>query len=228
MLKNQLIIIPIFLPKGFPADFEEQTAKFLSNKNKVIILRLWQGTTIFKLLTNKKKFSQFTKKVKTLNKNLVYFPIIHLLPFQRVSLIAKINYQLVYFQIKLISKLIGKKPILWIFYPNFKNLVGKLGEKLAIYDCVDFHSSPHPKIDKNKKNKEKKLLKKVDIVFTISPVLKKIKAKFHPKVFSVPQGVTNTNLFLKTPKSLLPEEFKKIPAPRIVFTGNINHRLDLN
>ncbi|MBN1262740.1 MAG: glycosyltransferase [Candidatus Pacebacteria bacterium] len=39
MIRNQLIILPHFLPPGFPADFESQTARILAKKNRVIILR---------------------------------------------------------------------------------------------------------------------------------------------------------------------------------------------
>lgn len=225
MIANRIIILPLFLPEGFPADFEKQTALFLSKKNKVIIFRPYEGTTLFRILTKKQKFIHFKKQLKTLKKNLISFPIVYLIPFHRFSFIRKLNYKIALKEITLFTKIIGKKPILWIFYPQFENLVGEFKEKLVIYDCVDYHSSPCPKIDKFKKEQEKKLLNKVNVVFTISSTLHYLKNSFHPKVFQVPQGC-NIKLFLKTKKSFLPRDLKKIPRPRIGFIGNINYRLD--
>lgn len=225
MIADQVIILPLFLPEGFPADFEKQTALFLSKKNKVIVFRPYEGITFFRLLTSKQKFIRFKKQLKTFKKNLISFPLLYPLPFHRFSFIRNLNYKIALKEIKLFTKIVGKRPIFWLFYPHFENLVGKFGEKLVIYDCVDFHSSPHPKIDKFKKKKEKNLIKKIDIVFTNSPALYRLKKKLHSKVFQVPQGA-NIEIFLKTSKQPLPKELKKIPKPIIGFTGNINFRLD--
>lgn len=225
MITNQVIILPLFLPEGFPNDFEKKTAIFLSKKNKVILFRPHEGTTLFKLLTSKQKFNHFKKQLKTFKNPLIYFPIINFLPYQRFSYIRNLNYRIALRKIALFTKIIGKKPILWLFYPQFENLIGKFNEKLVIYDCLDYHSSIDPTQDKFKKEKEAKLLKKTDIVFTNSPVLYRLKKNLHPKVFQVPQSC-HANLFLKRKKQPIPEDLKKIPSPRIGFVGNINHRLN--
>jgi teichuronic acid biosynthesis glycosyltransferase TuaH len=71
----------------------------------------------------------------------------------------------------------------------------------------------------------KKMINEVDIIFTNSPSLYRLKKKLHPHVFQVPQGC-NVDLFLKTKKKSVPPEFRKIPSPHVTFIGNVDHRLD--
>lgn len=225
MITNQTIILPFFLSLDFLCDFEKQTALLLSKKNKVILFQKYKGTAFFKLLTNRKMLNKFKKRVKSLQGNLIHFPILYPIPFHRFSFVRNLNYKIAVKQILWFTKTTGKRPILWLFYPQLESLIGKFNEKLVIYDCVDFHSSIDPVENKFRRGKEKKIFKKADVVFVNSPVLYRLKKRLHPKIFQVPQGC-NVDLFLKTKKQSLPKDLKKIPPPRIGFIGNIDYRLD--
>lgn len=234
MIKKQLVIIPLHLPWSFPCDYEKQTAQILAKKNKVLIFSPHIGTTIFQILTRKQKRKLVKKQVKSLlakGKKIIFIPNIQLVPLPRFKFIEKLNLKISLILIKLIITLIakreGKKPILWLFSPRLENLVGRFKEKLCLYDCVDYYASIDKKEDQKIKKLEKSLLKKVDVVFTNSPSLFKLKQNKYTKIFQVPQGC-NTELFLKTRKKSLPQEFKKIPLPRITFIGNIDYRLNFN
>jgi len=198
MIKNQLIVIVSHLPLNFVCDYEKQTIKILTKKNKVVVFNLSSGTSILRLLTNKQKRKVFQKQFK--------------------ALINKKSNPILSFQSH-------QKPILWLFAPSLNEFIGKFKEKVCLYDCVDYYSSLDKKEDKKIKNQERDFLQKVGVVCTNSPTLYRLKKALHNKVFQVPQGC-NVDLFLKTKKQSLPAEFKKIPFPRIIFIGNIDHRLN--
>jgi len=225
MITNQLIIIPFFSQWNSPADFELQTSKILAKKNKVIIFHPNEARTILMLLKSKTLLKNFISDIKSLNNNLTYFPVLKIIPFDRILLIKKLNKFLMLFGIKIYAKLLGKKPILWVFHPSFENLPGKFNEKVVIYDCVDFHSSLNKAENFKITLKEKRLIKKSDVIFTNSPALFKLKKNIHTKCFKVPLGF-DANNFLKNKKNKIPDDLEKIPKPIIGFIGNIDYRID--
>lgn len=227
MISDQLIIIPLFSEWNSPADFEKQTSLFLSKKNKVIVFHPSEPRTILMLLRNKKLLKNFSRDIESMANNLTYFPVLKILPLDRFPLIKKINKKIMILSIKMYIKFLNRKPILWIFQPSHENLVSKFNEKIVIYDCVDFQSS----IDKQQNSliikKEKKLIKKSDIVFTNSPALYNLKKRLHSKCFKVPLGFDSfTFLTKKSSTSKVPKDLKKITKPRIGFIGNIDYRIN--
>jgi len=225
MISKQLIIIPFFSQWDHLADFELQTSKLLSRKNKVLVFHPSEARTIFMILKSKTLFKNFIRDIKSLKDNLTYFPVLKIIPFDRFLLIKRLNKSLMINSIKIYAKLLHKKPILWIFHPSFENLVGKFDEKINIYDCVDFHSSVDKKENSIITRKEKRLIKKSDIIFTNSQILFKLKKKLHPKCFQVPLGF-DFNSFLKNKTNKIPQDLEKIRKPRIGFVGNIDYRVD--
>lgn len=229
MVKNQIIVLISFLDWDFPCDYEKQTAKILSQKNKVFVFNPIFADPLWKIALDKKRRNSFYKRIYSLNKKLSLFPSFYLFPSHRIKVIEKLNQTILNLSFQLFIKaycfLKTKKPTLWMFFPEEHIFIGKFKEKFSLYDCVDYHSSVDPLEDKIKKKSEKTMFQKVDIVFTNSPALYRLKKKLHSKVFQVPQGA-NMEIFLKTSKQPLPKELKKIPKPIIGFTGNINFRLD--
>lgn len=215
------------MPWDFPCDYLKQTVVTLAKKNKVILFHIFDGITLFKLLFNFKQRGHFIKNWAK-NRNIIRFSPIYFIPFHRLKLIQKANHWISLQLFKLfllIHRKDNQSPILWIFSPKLKDLVGKFNEKMSIYDCVDFYSSVDPEENRMKKKQKKEFLEKVDIIFTNSPALYRLKKPLHPKVSQVPQGC-NINIFLKPKKQPIPRSLMKIPSPKIGFIGNIDHRLD--
>jgi ribosome biogenesis protein Tsr3 len=224
MIKSETIIIPSHLPWDYHCDYLKQTALTLAKKNKVIVFYPFEGVSLFKLLLDPKKRASLSKQ----SKNIIHLRPIYPLPFQRLKFIQKANHWLSIWQLKLFLSLQKtKKPILWIFSPELAAFLGKLNEKLSLYDCVDDYSGYDPKKTRSMKDLEKTILKKADLVFTNSPALYRVKKDQHPQAFQVPQGAKAT-LFLKTKKKAIPKDLRNIPAPRIGFFGNNDCRLDLD
>lgn len=202
-----------------------KTAINLSKHNKVVIFRPDKGISLFNLLTNHNKREAFVKQLKSLNHKLTFFPTLDLIPLQRFKWIKRLNYSLGIIQLKFFCKLLNKKPILWIFNPQFVNLITEITPQLTVYDCVDFHTSINSAKNKKIQLLEKKITAQADIIFTNSPSLYKIKQNKHPLVFEVPQGCS-INLFLKNKTPKKPEKLKNIPSPYLGFIGIINYRID--
>lgn len=222
MIKNQTIIIPSQLPWDYHCDYIKQTALMLSKKNKVVFFPLFEGTSLFKIIVQN---IPLTREVK---KNIYHFTPIYPIPLHRLSFIEKINHWLSIIIFKFQFRTQNKKqPILWIFSPELVNFIGKFNSKTKLYDCVDDYSGYDRETTQIRKRQETKIINKVDVVFTNSPVLYKAKKDKHEKVFQIPQGA-ETTMYLNTPKQKIPMKLKKIPAPRIGFFGGNDYRLKIS
>jgi glycosyltransferase involved in cell wall biosynthesis len=122
------------------------------------------------------------------------------------------------------------RPIVWIFLPAHVGIVGKLNEKLVIYHCVDDHSA-NPNVPANTViEREGRLLKLADLVFTSSSTLYESKRAFNPNTFYLP-NVADTGLFAqaRTPALEIADDMKNIPRPIAGFIGNVTaYKLDFD
>jgi hypothetical protein len=73
------------------------------------------------------------------------------------------------------------RPIYWIFYPQVAPLLQKsFPPKILIHDIIDFFTSPDPKTNKSLQSHKKYLLKKSDLVTSISHSFKKNYLQIYP------------------------------------------------
>jgi len=65
------------------------------------------------------------------------------------------------------------RPVLWIYMPTEEHYVGRLGERLAIYHCVDDFPAQAALVGQESiaQRAEKRLLEKTDVVVVTSPTL---------------------------------------------------------
>lgn len=122
------------------------------------------------------------------------------------------------------------KPILWIFLPSLVGLVGRLGEKLVIYHCVDEHAA-NPNVPARQVTEwEHRLLQAADVVFTTSSTLYAAKRNFNANTFYLP-NVADTQLFSRARDASLPtaDDLKNIPHPIAGFIGNLTeYKMDFD
>jgi glycosyltransferase involved in cell wall biosynthesis len=165
-----------------------------------------------------------------LKKSLVQLPLVYPLPFHRIKFIARINNFLIIKSAAWLIKLLYYQPdkllLLWVASSFTGKAIGKFNEGFCLYDCFDYYSSADPKEDQIRKEEEKALIKKVEIVFANSPALYRLKKPLHRRVFQVPQGA-NVQTFFDPPKQKEPADLKNIPHPRIGFAGNNDYRVNL-
>ena len=121
-----------------------------------------------------------------------------------------------------------QRPILWTFLPNVNRLVGRLGERLVIYHCVDEYTAFSGVPRRTLQRMERDLLGKADLVFTSSEQLCRERRVHNPSTFFVSHGVDMPHfsraLEADTP---IPSDIQTIPRPVIGFFGLIAEWIDL-
>jgi glycosyltransferase involved in cell wall biosynthesis len=124
----------------------------------------------------------------------------------------------------------GNPPILWIYLPSLVGLVGKLGEKLVIYHCIDEHAA-NPNVPAQQVRAwETRLLQAADAVFTSSSTLYEDKRASNANTYYLP-NVADAEFFAQACDGSLPtpDELKDVAHPIAGFVGNISaYKMDLD
>lgn len=126
------------------------------------------------------------------------------------------------------------RPLLWLYRPDDRDLVGQLGERLVIYHVVDEYSAYEegyedrvaPGKREAVRRKEQALLGQADLVFAVSRPLWEAKRPFNPSTHLIPNGV-NYEAFRAAVGTVPPEDLAAVPAPRVGYVGNLNEKVDL-
>jgi glycosyltransferase involved in cell wall biosynthesis len=94
---------------------------------------------------------------------------------------------------RVLDQLDIRSPILWLSLPPDRALLGKLGECLSVYDCMDLHAAfRRGGAARRLAREEEKLLRECDIVLASSRGLKAHCSQFNDHVYLVPNGVDAT------------------------------------
>jgi len=152
------------------------------------------------------------------------------LPFgSRYPGINPINQRLIAKSIKKAADELGfKKPLLWTYLHTSADLVGHLGERLVIYDCVDEHSAYEGFNPSLVKAMERRLLSRCDIVFCTARGLYEDKAPYCREIHLSPNAA-NVEHFAKADREETPlaPEMEDLPHPVLGFVGAIKEWIDL-
>ncbi len=144
--------------------------------------------------------------------------------------VRQLNTALLTWQIRRVLPRSMAKPILWIFLPALVGLVGRLGEKLVIYHCIDEHAA-NPNVPAQQvKEWEGRLLQVADVVFASSSTLFEEKRAFNKNTYYLP-NVADADFFARARDAALPmpDDLKDLPHPMAGFIGNITaYKLDFD
>jgi len=118
--------------------------------------------------------------------------------------------------------------ILFLWSPLSTGCIGKLGEKLIVFDALD-NWSKHPEM-KDKRGYIKKgyrlIKEKADVIFTNSLETQKFMENPRTHPFLISNGVDKD--FFRLEKKVLPKDIKDIPHPIIGYAGKIAKRIDVH
>ncbi len=186
----------------------------------LIRIRMLASNMVFKRRYSPKRLFTFKKEVE--NNLTVLSPVKFLFSKERERR----------FNLKLINRTISQsainKPILWVYDPDFADYVEQIPHQLLIYDCVDDYSNmPQERYPDNKKaeiiEKEKKLIKRADLVFATSPFLYKLRKEQNPNTYYTPNVADFEHNSQALKETLaVPEEIKDLAKPIIGFQGNLS------
>ena len=151
------------------------------------------------------------------------------IPFHGNAAARALNRHFLAWSVRRACKRLGfKNPITWSFLPTSGEVVGKLGEKLIVYHCVD-EFSEFTGTDKNAiLGMERDLLRKADQVLVSSGPLYETKKLHNARTSMVTHGV-DIDHFRKAcdPKVVVPADIAKLTHPVIGFYGLVADWVDL-
>jgi len=129
---------------------------------------------------------------------------------------------------KLVEKLEMRNPLLWVSNPLMAKHIGRLGEKLSVFDAIDDWTL-HPQkklITKSTGRGYEIAAKKADIIFTVSNSLAKKLGQNRKDVYRISNGV---NLELFQPRGYqVPPEMALLPRPIIGYVGALQERVNIS
>lgn len=122
-----------------------------------------------------------------------------------------------------------RNPILWTFMPNVGRLLGRLGERLVIYHCVDEYSAFSGVSREAIARMERDLVRRADLVLTSSERLAAERSALNPNTRFVTHGV-DVGHFAQAldPGVETPADLRDIPHPVIGFFGLLADWVDLD
>jgi len=129
-----------------------------------------------------------------------------------------------------IHRLGFNKPILWTYTPHSADFIGKLGESLAVYECVDEFSAAKGLVHApTVAAMERELISKVDQVIVTAPALFESKRPFARRIETAPNGV-DVEHFAKAsrPETVVPPALRALPRPVIGFIGGVQYWVDFD
>jgi glycosyltransferase involved in cell wall biosynthesis len=126
---------------------------------------------------------------------------------------------------KMQVKLSLTAPILWLYPPQSAPLLGKFGEVLSIYHCIEnFSGDQHGMKRRVMQSEERQLLRNADLVFTHSHGLLKLYAGLTRRQIKLVPSAADVAHFQST--SAVDPLVSQIPYPRLGVVGTLDARLD--
>jgi len=144
------------------------------------------------------------------------------------------SFKIVARELRRIEKILNlRNVVFWSYNPMFVEFIGRLNEKLFVFDTVD-NWAEHPTYTKLMSQKRllrnyKTIANKADLIFTVSNELKDFYAGMSrtKDVHWIPNGV-DFDHFNNSAKLAFENELSKIEKPIIGYLGTIEDRVDLD
>jgi len=135
---------------------------------------------------------------------------------------------LAWFLRRTLARVGAASPLLWTFLPSVNRLVGRLGERMVIYHCVDkyaeFSGVPRQAI----LAMERDLLRRADLVFASARQLCEECRTLNPNTHFVDHGVDVPHFERSlSDATAIPESLALLPRPIVGFFGLIADWVDL-
>jgi glycosyltransferase involved in cell wall biosynthesis len=159
---------------------------------------------------------------------LVYTPL-PVLPVYYNPLINKLNQRLLLCYLRRTLARLGWQPdVLWTYWPHTAYQVGRLGERVAVYHCIDdFAAVGYPLTTRGAiARMEAEQCCRADLIFTRTAGLAAAKRRLNPRTYLLPGGV-DTAHFDPARVAAPPADVAALPCPRVGLVGTIDDRVDV-
>jgi len=152
------------------------------------------------------------------------------IPFRRFGFVRALNHTISRCALKLFMfRNAIQRPITWFVVPHPGHLCGTLGEKLAVYYCIDDYAAL-PDVDATSvQQMDDDLTRRADLVFVASETLLERKTALNAATFHSPHGVDVEHFSAASRAELpIPLEIASLTKPVVGFFGLIENWIDLN
>ena len=114
----------------------------------------------------------------------------------------------------LLARLEMCDPILYVWHPAFIDIVERFKARLVVYHCYDEYSAFRGANREQIEAQEARLLKRADLVFTVTPGLRDRRVRQNPRTFVVRNGV-DADFFgsALAPETAVAPDIASIPRP---------------
>jgi len=151
------------------------------------------------------------------------------IPLHRFALVRRMNRGLIRLSLKLLLGRLGvRHPVTWFVVPHLAGVVGRLGERLSVYYCIDDYASL-PDVDAAAvREMDDELTRRADLVFVASETLLARKSRLNPETYVSPHGVDFAHFVrAQDPALAIPADIAALPRPIVGFFGLIEKWIDL-
>jgi glycosyltransferase involved in cell wall biosynthesis len=128
------------------------------------------------------------------------------------------------------GRLVFDRPVLWTYNPYSESLLGRLGERLTIYDCVDDFSSTRGLVRRSVvETLEARLIEKARAVVVTHENLYQAKRARARAIHLIPNGVEIEHFQAAArPETPVAPELGALPHPVIGFIGSLQYWIDFD
>jgi glycosyltransferase involved in cell wall biosynthesis len=209
-------------------------SQFAKQGNKVLYVerQMHLAGAVKRIKTQWRRSFKWLNGPRMIAQNLYVYTLPLVLPFYQMAYwINGINHYIIISLLKRQMASLGlRNPILWTYAPFSDRLIGKLGEKLVVYECVDEFSASKGLVRANViKAMESCLIKKSDLIIVTAQSLLDSKRHLSNYIHLVPNAA-EVDHFKKvlSGDTVLSHEMAQIKPPIIGFLGSISYWIDID
>jgi len=151
------------------------------------------------------------------------------IPFHRFGLVRWLNRKLIAGSMRWLMWREGiNRPITWFMVPHLASIVGRIGERLSVYYCIDDYGSLSDVNETVVREMDDETTRRADLVFIASGTLLEEKLRLNPNTIVSPHGVDVAHFGrAQDDRLLIPSDTADFPGPVVGFFGLIERRIDL-
>jgi glycosyltransferase involved in cell wall biosynthesis len=152
------------------------------------------------------------------------------LPLHRFALVRLLNRLLVKATVRLVMWREGvRKPVTWFHIPHLPFVVNGVGERLAVYYCIDDYAA-FPGVDRHAvRAMDDETARRADVVFIASDTLLEHKQALNDNTYVSPHGVDLDHFArARDPETPIPADVAHIPGRVVGYFGLIADFTDLD
>jgi glycosyltransferase involved in cell wall biosynthesis len=122
-----------------------------------------------------------------------------------------------------------RKPVAWFMQPHISSVLGKLGEQVSVYYCIDDYAALPNVNQQAVQQMDEDTTRKADLVFVASQTLLEAKRRVNPNTHVSPHGVDLDHFAQARDDSIEPpDDLRALPRPIVGFFGLIEKWIDLD